>query len=292
MQHLRRRVIEHDVHRWADRFTEDLRTAAAAQSPSAHATGVELTRVIDRLRDGPLTVLLDYDGTLVPIAKAPQLAAPDAELLSLLSTLAARPRTEVHLVSGRPHETFERWFGQLPVTLWAEHGFWHRPAPHGEWDAAAPVPSEWLKRVYPILEQFTATTPGSLIEEKSASIAWHYRMAEPEFGPRQAHELRMLLGDALSNQPLEVLEGKKVIEIRLRGVSKALVSQRVLASHDPQAAVLAIGDDRTDEDLFGALPESAVTIAVGTGRTQAKYFVEDHLAVRRLLRRLLSHATA
>ena len=31
----------------------------------------------------------------------------------------------------------------------------------------------------------------------------------------------MLLGDALSNQPLEVLEGNKVIEVRLRGVSKA-----------------------------------------------------------------------
>jgi trehalose 6-phosphate synthase/phosphatase len=235
-----------------------------------------------------VTLLLDYDGTLVPIAKSPELAAPDPTLLALLTQIAARPATELHLVSGRPKDTLNRWFAHLPVALWAEHGFWHRPAPHDEWRAAAAVPGDWLKRVYPIFEQFTSATPGSLIEEKSASLAWHYRMAEPEFGARQAHELRMLLGDALSNQPLEVFEGKKVIEVRLRGVSKAIVSQRVLASHAPAATVVAIGDDRTDEDLFSVLPSTAVTIAVGTGRTRARYYVDDYHAVRELLSRLVA----
>jgi len=287
MQSLRRRVLEHDINRWAERFVEDLRATAATRPKPERATGAALTRVIEEMRDLPLTILLDYDGTVVPIARAPQLAAPDQALESLLIQLAARPRTSLHLVSGRPRDTLEEWLGHVPVALWAEHGFWYRPSGDGEWQQAAPVPGDWLKRVYPILEQFTTGTPGSLIEEKSASIAWHYRMAEPEFGTRQAHELRMLLGDALSNQPLEVLEGKKVIEVRLRGVSKAIVSQRVLAEQDPAATVLAIGDDRTDEDLFSALPDTSVTIAVGTGRTQAKYFVDDHRAVRNLLRMLL-----
>jgi trehalose 6-phosphate synthase/phosphatase len=287
MESLRRRVFEHDVNRWAARFIEELRATAAARPKPERATGAALTRVIEALADTPLIVLLDYDGTLVPIARAPELAAPDPPLLSLLADLAARPETAVHLVSGRRRTTLENWLGDLNVALWAEHGFWHRPAHDRDWEQAEAMPGEWLKRVYPILEQFTTATPGSLIEEKNASIAWHYRMAEPEFGTRQAHELRMLLGDTLSNQPLEVLEGKKVIEVRLRGVSKAVVSQRVLAEQDPAATVLAIGDDRTDEDLFGALPDTSVTIAVGTGRTQAKYFVDDYRAVRNLLRMLL-----
>lgn len=287
MQSLRRRVLEHDVNRWAERFIEELGATAASRPKPERATGAALTRVIEELAHRPLTILLDYDGTLVPIARAPELAAPDEAVLVLLTDLAARPATAVHLVSGRPRATLESWLGDLPVALWAEHGFWHRRAPTAAWEQAAALPGDWLKRVYPILEQFTTGTPGSLIEEKSASIAWHYRMAEPEFGTRQAHELRMLLGDALSNQPLEVLEGKKVIEVRLRGVSKAVVSQRVIAEQDAEATVLAIGDDRTDEDLFAALPESSVTIAVGTGRTQAKYFVDDYRAVRGLLRRLL-----
>jgi trehalose 6-phosphate synthase/phosphatase len=287
MQSLRRRVFEHDINRWVGRFIEELRATAASRPAPQRATGAALTRVIEGMREAPLTILLDYDGTLVPIARAPELAAPDEALLSLLTALSTRPRTSVHLVSGRPRATLESWLGELPVSLWAEHGFWHRPTRAGEWQQAAAVPGDWLRRIYPILEQFTTATPGSLIEEKSASIAWHYRMAEPEFGTRQAHELRMLLGDALSNQPLEVLEGKKVIEVRLRGVSKAVVSQHVIAEHDPAATVLAIGDDRTDEDLFSVLPEASVTIAVGTGRTQAKYFVDDYRAVRNLLRMLL-----
>jgi trehalose 6-phosphate synthase/phosphatase len=94
----------------------------------------------------------------------------------------------------------------------------------------------------------------------------------------------MLLGDALSNQPFEVLEGKKVIEVRLGGVSKAVVAQHVQSEQSPDTLVLAIGDDRTDEDLFRALPPSAVTVAVGRTPTRATNRVEDCRAVRHILR--------
>ena len=106
-----------------------------------------------------------------------------------------------------------------------------------------------MERVKRILDQFTASTPGSHVKVKSASIAWHYRGAPREFAARQAHELRMLLGDLLSNQPLEVLEGKKVIEVRLRGVGKGAVGQRIEAEIDPGTTIVAIGNDRTDEEL-------------------------------------------
>ena len=173
------------------------------------------------------------------------------------------------------------WFGHLPIALWAEHGLWHRPAAGGTWHAAAPTTNAWMERVMPILEQFTASTPGARIEKKDASLAWHYRQADPEFGARQAHELRMLLGDALSNQPLEVLEGKKVIEIRRRGVGKGSVADRLL--RDASHTVLAIGDDQTDEELFTALPSTAITIAAGSAPTVARYRVADYRAVRELL---------
>jgi trehalose 6-phosphate synthase/phosphatase len=147
-----------------------------------------------------------------------------------------------------------------------------------------------MDRIRPILDQFTACTPGSHVETKNASIAWHYRRAPREFGTRQAHELRMLLGDALSNQPFEVLEGKKVIEVRLRGVSKALVAHRVRSESAADTAVIACGDDRTDEDLFRALPPSAVTVAVGGRLAGARFQVDDHHAVRRILQRVVERS--
>jgi trehalose 6-phosphate synthase/phosphatase len=145
---------------------------------------------------------------------------------------------------------------------------------------------DWIDRLRPILDQFTASTPGSHLEIKSASVAWHYRRAPREFGVRQAHELRMLLGDALSNQPFEVLEGKKVIEVRLRGVSKAVVAHQVQADA-ADSIVVAIGDDRADEDLFRALPVSSLTIGVGLRPSGARFRVKDYRDVRRLLRSLV-----
>jgi trehalose 6-phosphate synthase/phosphatase len=101
----------------------------------------------------------------------------------------------------------------------------------------------------------------------------------------------MLLGDALSNQPFEVVEGKKVIEVRLRGVSKALVARRLLTDNDPEAVMVAFGDDRTDEDLFRALPPSSITVAVGNRPAGARFRIDDYRAVRRLLRTLGTKAS-
>jgi trehalose 6-phosphate synthase/phosphatase len=290
MRTLRRRVLEHDVHTWASEFIQQL---GVLRPFKHHATAVRPdpslpSALAEAQRTRKLRLLLDYDGTLVPLARSPELAAPDEELLFLLERLVASPGIHMDIVSGRSHETLQQWFGDLPVSLWAEHGFWHRSRPSAAWEAAVTVAPDWMERVNPILEQFAASTPGSHVEVKSASIAWHYRCAPREFGARQAHELRMLLGDVLSNQPLEVLQGKKVIEVRLRGVSKGAVAQRVEAETGPGTVIVAIGDDRTDEELFRALPPSSLTVAVGRPWTAATFRLDDHRAVRCVLRSLLA----
>jgi trehalose-6-phosphatase len=89
--------------------------------------------------------------------------------------------------------------------------------------------------------------------------------------------------------PLEVLDGNKVIEVRLRGIGKALAAQTVDATAAGMT-IIAIGDDRTDEELFRALPSSSVTIAVGPRARHAKYSLDDHHAVRRALRTLLGQS--
>lgn len=284
MRSLRRRVLDYDIHTWASAFMSQLEpTEPAPVDPRVARPQPALTTAIaDARRRGPVRLLLDYDGTLVPLARSPELAAPDGELLELLQRLSATPGLCVEIVSGRPRETLDAWFQHLPVLLWAEHGFWRRRLPDSEWEPAATVPPGWMDRIHPILEQFTAATPGSHIEVKTASVAWHYRAAYREFGLRQAHELRMLLGDALSNQPLEVLEGKKVIEVRFRGISKALVAATPGAAS--ASTVVAFGDDRTDEELFHVLPPGSVTIAVGQALVGASHQAEDHRAVRQILR--------
>jgi trehalose 6-phosphate synthase/phosphatase len=152
-------------------------------------------------RTRPIRLLLDYDGTLVPLARSPELAAPDDELMAILGAVSSCPWITPAIVSGRSHETLESWFGHLPMPLWAEHGFWHRPSRGAAWAAAARVDVDWTKRLLPILKDFTSRTPGSRIELKSTAIAWHFRGAQREFGARQAHELRMLLGQNVRRTP-------------------------------------------------------------------------------------------
>lgn len=242
---------------------------------------------LDGWHEGPVTLLLDYDGTLVPIARRPELAAPDNDLLELLAALSTRPGTDLHIVSGRRREDIELWFGAIAASLWAEHGFWYRSRSPGRWEAAAPVPLDALRIVRPFFERLTAATPDSFIEEKTASLAWHYRSAEAALAERHLGEVRRALDEVLVELPLELLRGKKVLEVRPRGISKALAARRALEG-DVHARVLAIGDDETDEELFRALPESSVTIAVGVEVSSAKFHLQNHDAARRVLRALVA----
>lgn len=283
---MRRRVMAYDVHAWAGEFVAGLSAGEKIDVlPDSGGEAALTTALAAAHAEVGLHILLDYDGTLVPLASTPDLAAPDPELMQLLEQLCGLPRMEVEIVSGRTWQTLEGWFGQLPVTLWAEHGFWRRDTTDEKWHATTTVKRDWMNKIGPILDQFTARTPGSWIERKTASIAWHYRGVARDFGERQARELRMLLGDALSNQPIEVLQGKKVIEMRLRGVSKAVVAERIPA--DDRRVVVSFGDDRTDEDLFRVLPASSVTVSVGQRLRGANYRVSDHSRVRHVLRSLL-----
>ena len=283
MRAMRERVRFQHVQHWVDSFVEELR---APPRPRQVTPGPEIDDIVARLRGGDrATILLDYDGTLVPIVSGPSLAVPDEALLRLLAQLGSSPRLAVHLVSGRLKETMESWFGGLPLGLWAEHGLWHR-LPRQEWAMTLEADRGWIERIRPVLEEFTRTTSGSLIEQKTASFAWHYRMVEPEVGEQRAAELREAVREVLEDAPVEVLNGSKVIEIRPQGVNKGLVASRLL-SEGNHGLVLAMGDDRTDEDMFAALPPSGVTIHVGPLPSRARIRLADWRAARDLLRRLL-----
>jgi trehalose 6-phosphate synthase/phosphatase len=245
---------------------------------SAQLLRQRITRVADPV------LLLDYDGTLVPLATLPDLARPDAALLDAMRELG---RTlVVHVVSGRRREDLQEWFDNLPVTLWAEHGAWRRLPADGTWERVASDSATWLPGIRTLLEEFAACTPGALVEEKSVSIAWHYRAADPEFGERQARELRLLLMDALRNEAADILQGSKVIEVRPRGIHKGRVVDYILREVRDPARIVAVGDDRTDEEMFAAVPPDGITVHVGPGPSRAAYRLPDTAAVRDLLRLL------
>jgi trehalose 6-phosphate synthase/phosphatase len=292
---LRTRVETFDVHRWVATFLEhlaDVTPAGARSGPTAGGASARRELASRLATTDALLLLLDYDGTLVPFTPTPELARPDRDLLNLLRALAARPDTEVHLVSGRPQNTLQEWVGDLPIWLHAEHGFLSRDPVTRQWVPAAELGGSWREPVLAMLREITQRTPGSLVEVKAAALAWHYRMADQETGARRANELRLHLNQVLSNQPVEILAGNRVIEIRPYGVHKGRIVPPLSPERQAATTIVAVGDDRTDEDLFAALPPEAITIRVGPGATRARFRLDGVAGVRDLLRSLLETGVA
>jgi trehalose 6-phosphate synthase/phosphatase len=289
MAGLRRRVLDYDVHKWAGQFLESLsghdQTGSQVVRPAPLGIAALMLRLNAAVHQADKALLLlYYDCALVPPASIPDLAAPDEDLLALLAALAQRRNLEIHVVSARAREVLDAWLGALPITLHAEDGLWTRPA-GGDWLAPGALSDEWKKGLRPILDEFVARTPGTFVEEKSASLVWHYRHADPEFGVLQARELRLHLANAFSNAPVEILVRDKLVEVRRQGLRKELVTGSLRESE--RACVVAIGNDALDERLFDALPKGAITIHVGREATRAQFRLANAAQARGVLRALL-----
>ena len=213
-------------------------------------------------------LLLDYDGTLVGFKNDPNDAYPDEQLMGILDQLFSRKENTVVIISGRDRYTLGEWLGQTGIELISEHGVWIWD--HKEWQLNAGVEAGWKSDVKPILENLVERTPGSFIEEKDYTLAWHYRRIDNELGANRVREIREQLVYLTANHNLQVLEGNKVVEIRNAGVNKGKAAASWL-NRKEWDFILAIGDDHTDEDTFRSMPPEAYTIKVGLNTTEAKY---------------------
>ncbi|MFN7105978.1 MAG: trehalose-phosphatase, partial [Pyrobaculum sp.] len=207
---------------------------------------------------------------------------PDQDLLNLLERLAAL--STVAVVSGRTREFLDAWLGKLPICLVAEHGAYVKEG--GEWRQLFPFDTSWKTAVRKIMEEFIDATPGSYIEEKESSIAWHYRNVDPQIGETAASRLVEALSGVLTGTTASVVKGRKVVEVRPAGVNKGAAARYLIEKLGPDF-VLAAGDDATDEDMYKAVGHDAVTIRVGRGDTAARHYVPSYKKLRELLARLV-----
>jgi trehalose 6-phosphate synthase/phosphatase len=267
LETMTKRVEALDSKRWGEAFLTRLGRYSRRdrrRKPPPEVEGEVRERLLRRFaRARSRTILLDYDGTLRELEPHPDLATPTREIRALLRQLAALPRTDVHIVSGRRRRNLEQWFGALPIHLCAEHGYLARE-PGGEWRTLLELDLTWMRPIERMLRRVAADVPGAHVERKSCSVAWHYREAEPEYGSWRAHELLNDLGQHLAGAPAEVLQGHRVIEVRARGVDKGVYVRSVFPDgKESTRFVMGIGDDRTDHDLLDALPSGSTAGHVG-----------------------------
>jgi trehalose 6-phosphate synthase/phosphatase len=274
--HMREFVHGNTSRVWAERFLGRLEATWREFGGRVERLRALDPRAAERVRRSrqPL-FLLDYDGTLQAHTRLPSQAAPPARVRELLRQAAGLART--YVVSGRPAAVLDQWLGDLGVGLVCEHGLAVRH-PGGAWSQPPELDGRTLEEiVLPLFRDFCDSTPGSRIERKAASLAWHYRGSDPKLGAWRANELLNQLGGRLSNQPYSVLMGSRVVEVRHVNMTKAAAVSAILAENAGCDFVLCAGNDRTDEDMFQTVVASrlpSLLVYVGGMNTSAEFFVE------------------
>ncbi|CAD7976959.1 unnamed protein product [Amoebophrya sp. A25] len=189
-------------------------------------------------------------------------APPRESVLQCLRELSRDPKNIVVVISGRSKTQMQDWFASVPnIGLAAEHGWCYRlPSISGDdWYVTSQgvengKDSTWKKIVFELLKHYVHRTQGSYIENKGSALVWTYRDSDPEFGRWQAKELSQHLREFMFAFPVEIVEGKGYLEVKLAGVNKGSAVSKILSKiskiRGEPDFILCIGDDRSDEDMF------------------------------------------
>lgn len=281
---MQKRLSSYDVVSWVHDFLHQLMEVKEQQASEErkYVTSSIRREIIQNFKQAQSrNLLLDYDGTLVPFARHPREAMPDKHLLKLLALLGSDAKTNLTIISGRDATILDEWFHDVPVNLVAEHGAAIKRV-RQEWIQEKDIDQSWKRVLRPTLEMFVKRSPRSFIEEKNHTLAWHYRNVEPELGFVRSRELLDNLFHLIRNGQLQVIDGNKVIEVRVAGIDKGVAAKKII-DESSSDFILVVGDDKTDEDMFRSLADRALTIKVGPGHSVAQYSVSNQQDIIRLL---------
>jgi trehalose 6-phosphate phosphatase len=217
----------------------------------------------------------DYDGTLAPITADPERARMRERTRRLL--VAAAIRYPCIVISGRGWTDIAGRLDGIP--LWHVYGN-HGLEPWAQNTGHAAMVRGWIDGLVHL-----CSYPGLVIEDKTYSVAIHYRRVREKRGVRRAIEAaaRRLPG-------ARIVGGKEAVNLVPASAphkGAALEHARRVLACD---CSVYVGDDETDEDAFAAAPaERLLSVRVGRSRSSAaRYYVANQAGIDLLLSALIA----
>ena len=224
-------------------------------------------------------LLLDYDGTLAPMAGRPELATLPPRTRDALVALTGKPAFTVGIVSGRGMADAAAMV-QLPELIYAGNHGMEISGPgldfvHPEAQAIRPAMDALLEE----LEEGLAEYEGVVVEGKGLTLSVHYRLTPEAVRPEVFAGFDAALDKVGHGESFRVTHGKEILEVRPKVAwDKGRAIARIAADLAPGTLAMFFGDDRTDEDGFAAIHElGGISVFVGPARqpTRALYRVDD-----------------
>ena len=222
-------------------------------------------------------LILDFDGTIVPIAKTPDSVLFTRKSRKLVADLSRRRGWRVAVISGRSLKNLRRYFRDKRLIYAGNHGL--ELAGEGvNLPSAARKIRARTRLIRLLREKLNGVFyfwPGVMVEDKTYALGLHFRNLRPDRRP-VFNELVNFYREKYRNHPIAWKRGKKVWEVRPDpGWGKGDMAL-YLAKKFRRSLAIAIGDDKTDEDTFKAMKHCGVTIRVGRSKKSfADYYLKS-----------------
>jgi trehalose-phosphatase len=207
-------------------------------------------------------LLMDFDGTLSPLADTPEKAQLPQNEQQMLLRLALQPRIRVAILSGRPLGYLKAAFGAPSFFYGGNHGL-EMEGP--DFSFRHPGARALRSAVQNLVRQFRKPikgVSGALLENKGLSLALHYRNVPPAHRP-DFDALVERLRNKTAGLPVRWRPGNRVWELLPRVAWDKGRAAQALIRHLEHPFPVAVGDDKTDEDMFESLSGKGITVHVG-----------------------------
>lgn len=236
-----------------------------------------------------ILLLLDFDGTLIPIVDRPREAKLPSEMKGMLKFLSRKRGFEVAIISGRSLSDLKQKIGIGNIIYVGNHGL--------EIDrkgkkfiyprASKSIPI--MKELKKILKARLGSIKGTIVEDKRVGLAVHYRRVKSSDVRQLKRAVRDVFRPFMEKGKIKIGHGKKMVEAKPPIMwDKGKAASMLLDSFKREKPLsFCLGDDKTDEDAFTALAGKGITIFVGKPKkSRAKFFLKNINEVKIFLKRL------
>jgi trehalose 6-phosphate synthase/phosphatase len=271
MMLLRRQVQEHTIRRWvADVLGYAVKIRDAKQRERRHVFKYQI-EVLDRFGMSGVSLFLDFDGTIAPIAEAPDRVVVPLQVKSALERLAAiRP---LAVISGRALDDLRERVGISGIIYAGNHGAEIMIGDKVVRDSRTDEATASLQSFLDALRSGMSSVPGVLIEDKGITASVHFRKVDPS---QEGEVLRIFWRVARDYaREFRITTGKKVLEIRPQNAwNKGDAVKRILEHWGGNEMPLYVGDDTTDEDAYRIIRENGISVSIGEN-AEADYYLRS-----------------
>ncbi|KAG4080618.1 hypothetical protein HA402_006219 [Bradysia odoriphaga] len=245
-------------------------------------------------KDDSIAILLDYDGTLAPLASHPSLTVMEAESRDALKKLSTQPNVFLAVISGRAVEDVKAKVPFDNLTYAGNHGL-EISYPNGsrfQFEVSAELKSNFTKMVQELEEKVGKR--GGWVENKLASLSYHYRGVPEELHQELSADARKIIQSFgyVDSQAHLAIEAKPPVLWNKGEAALLILKDKFGSDWATHVKVVFAGDDTTDEDAMKALKGKGMTFRVSASaqiKTYADYRVPSTKTVSYLLQWIAHH---